>query len=65
MPSAVRGFAAIVLAAARVQREVWASNTILLVRRPLTPALIFVANLLAYEYLRPNSRPGRRRWSAS
>jgi len=49
MPSAVRGFASIVLAAARVQREVWASNTILLVRRPLTPALIFVANLLAYN----------------
>ncbi len=47
--SPVRGFAAIVLAAARVQREIWASNTILLVRRPLTPALMFIANLLAYE----------------
>ncbi len=47
--SPVPGFAAIVLAAARVQREIWASNTILLVRRPLTPALIFIANLLAYD----------------
>jgi ABC-2 type transport system permease protein len=37
------------LAAARVKQRTWASNVILLVRRPLTPTLSFLAILLAYD----------------
>jgi ABC-2 type transport system permease protein len=37
------------LAAARVQQRTWASNVILLLRRPLTPALTFISMVLAYE----------------
>jgi len=44
-----RAFIAAMLAAARVQQRRWASNVILLIRRPLTPALVFVSLLLAYE----------------
>ena len=47
--SLARDFLATLLAAARVQQKVWASNVILLVRRPLTPALGFIAALLAYR----------------
>lgn len=37
------------LAAARVQRQVWASNVILLIRRPLTPVLSFLSLLMVYR----------------
>lgn len=47
--SPARRFVAAALAAARVQQRSWASNVILLVRRPLTPALGFIATLLAYR----------------
>jgi ABC-2 type transport system permease protein len=42
-------FVAAMLAAARIQQRRWASNVILLVRRPLTPALVFISLLLAYR----------------
>lgn len=44
-----RSFVATMLAAARVQQRIWASNVILLVRRPLGPTLSFIAILLAYR----------------
>lgn len=47
--SPVRSFVATMLAAARVQQHTWASNVILLIRRPLSPALHFLALLLAYR----------------
>ncbi len=47
--SAMRMFVGAMLAAARVQQLRWASNVILLVRRPLTPALHFLALLLVYQ----------------
>ena len=47
--SPARDFVATMLAAARVQQRTWASNAILLLRRPLTPALGFLAVLLAYR----------------
>lgn len=37
------------LATARVQQRSWASNVILLLRRPLTPALEFIGLLLVYR----------------
>lgn len=45
----MRRFIAAMLAAARVQQRSWASNVILLLRRPLTPALGFLSVLLAYR----------------
>jgi len=48
-PIAARNFVATMLAAARVQQLSWASNVILLLRRPLTPALGFLSVLLAYR----------------
>jgi ABC-2 type transport system permease protein len=45
----VRDFLATLLAAARMQQLRWASNVILLIRRPLNPALGFLALLLAYR----------------
>lgn len=47
--SSARNFVATMLAAARVQQLSWASNVILLLRRPLTPALGFISVLLAYR----------------
>jgi ABC-2 type transport system permease protein len=47
--SSIRHFVATMLAAARVQQQSWASNAILLLRRPLTPALGFISILLAYR----------------
>jgi ABC-2 type transport system permease protein len=47
--SPLREFVATVLAAARVQQRAWASNVILLIRRPLVPVLTFIALLLAYD----------------
>lgn len=47
--SPARHFVAAMLAAARVQQQSWASNVILLLRRPLTPALSFLSVLLAYR----------------
>lgn len=44
-----RAFVNTMLAAGRVQQQSWASNVILLIRRPLTPALSFLAILLAYR----------------
>jgi ABC-2 type transport system permease protein len=51
-PSAMSGtgpFIATMLAAGRMQQRRWASNVILLIRRPLTPALVFLSLLLAYR----------------
>lgn len=48
-PTPVRDFVAAMFAAARVQQRTWASNVILLLRRPLNPALGFLAVLLAYR----------------
>ena len=47
--SPVRGFTAIMLAAARVQREIWASKHDPAGAASTDPALMFVASLLAYE----------------
>lgn len=48
-PTPVRDFVSTMLAAARVQQQSWASNAILLLRRPIVPALNFLAVLLAYR----------------
>lgn len=48
-PISVHQFVATMLAAARVQQQRWASNVILLIRRPLSPTLSFLAVLLAYR----------------
>jgi len=45
----LRDFMIAALAAARVKQRTWASNVILLIRRPLTPALVFLSILLAYD----------------
>lgn len=47
--SDTKNFVATMLAAARVQQKSWASNVILLLRRPLSPTLHFLALLLAYR----------------
>ena len=44
-----REFVAVMLATARVKQRAWASNVILLIRRPVTPTLYFLSVLLAYE----------------
>jgi len=48
-PTPIRDFLAAMLAAARVQQRSWASNVILLLRRPIVPALHFLAVFLAYR----------------
>ena len=47
--TATTAFVVALLAAARIQQRRWASNVILLVRRPVTPALVFLSLLLAYR----------------
>ena len=47
--SPIRDFVNTTMAAARVQQRSWASNVILLLRRPLAPALSFLSVLLAYR----------------
>lgn len=42
-------FVATLLASARIQQRRWASNAILLIRRPLTPVLSFISIVLAYR----------------
>lgn len=42
-------FISVLLAAARAQQQMWTSNIILQIRRPLTPLLVFLSIYLAYN----------------